>query len=70
MKINEYKGKTVLVVAHGRVVRAFLSILLGTPVAEIFKIKFLNTSVTTLELIDDKFEKRDYNCIKHLEFEE
>jgi broad specificity phosphatase PhoE len=64
--LRKYKGKTILIVAHGRVIRSMVSILLGIPIAEIMKEKFHNTSVTTIELTKGKFQKIDYNCIKHL----
>lgn len=66
-EILRHEGKTVLVVVHGRVIRTFLSILLDIPLKEIMKTKFLNTSVTILELKNGKFEKRDYNSVEHLE---
>jgi broad specificity phosphatase PhoE len=66
-KAMVYKGKTVLLVAHGRIIRAIVSILLGMPIEDMMKIRFLNTSVTILELREGKFEKSEFNSVKHLE---
>lgn len=65
-KFESYKGKTVLIVAHGRIIRAIVGVILNKNIKEMMKTRFLNTSVTTLELKENKYEALDYNCTKHL----
>jgi broad specificity phosphatase PhoE len=64
--LEKYHGKTVLVVSHGRTIRAILHVLLSKPLEGIMKEKFYNTSVTILELKEGKFGVIEYNCAKHL----
>ena len=65
-KLDRYHGKTILIVSHGRFMRAFLSVLLNKHLREIMQEKFWNTSVTIIEL-KEKCEIIKYNCIEHLE---
>ena len=66
-EIYKFKDKTVIVVIHGRVIRVFVSILLNIPIKEVMKTRFLNTSITSFDIDENKCIKQDYNCVKHLE---
>jgi len=58
--IKQHQGKHVLLVAHAGVIRAIISIVLDTPVQNMFNIKVNNACITrihTLHLEDhDKYE--------------
>lgn len=58
--INQHHGKHVLLVAHAGVIRAIISIVLDTPVQNMFNIKVANACVTRIHAFHlddhDKYE--------------
>jgi len=58
--INQHRGKHVLLVAHAGVIRAAISIVLDTPVQNMFNIKVANACITRIRVhhLDqhDKYE--------------
>lgn len=65
-KINEhYKGKKVLLVAHGAVINAILAILSNEEIGS-GKTKLLNTCLSNIDFIQDRWEIKDYNQVAHL----
>ena len=62
------RGGTVLVVAHGRLLRVLLSSLLPDyGLARMHEIRHGNTSVNHLVLCEDTYEARLLNCTAHLD---
>lgn len=54
---REYKGKTVLLVTHGGVVKALASLYFNTPPEEQFKLRTVNTGVLVLEVTGSRGRK-------------
>jgi alpha-ribazole phosphatase len=68
--IKQHHGKNVLLVAHAGVIRAIISIVLDTPVQNIFSIKVANACVTRIRVFHlddhDKYELIFHNGnLKH-----
>jgi uncharacterized phosphatase len=65
-KINElYKGKKVLLVAHGAVIHAILNVLSNGDVG-IKKTPLFNACISNLHYNEDKWHIKDYNQVSHL----
>jgi broad specificity phosphatase PhoE len=64
----KHKGDTVVFVGHGMLFRAFLAVVLGKKPLDVpLMDKLLNTSVTILNIDEDKNHKIVlHNCVKHL----
>lgn len=62
---REYNGKKILLVAHGGVINAILSELsmgeIGTG-----KTKLINTCLSNIDFMEEKWNIRDYNQVGHL----
>ncbi len=66
--IDKHIGKTVLIVTHGGPVRCLLMALHNEPEKNYLKYIHKNTSMTILEISDDrKHNVKVFNCNKHLE---
>lgn len=66
--VAQHPGETVLVVAHGRLLRVLLaSVLAGYGLARMGDIGHANTSVNRLVWTDGRFEAELLNCTVHLE---
>ncbi|MBL7050970.1 histidine phosphatase family protein [Candidatus Woesearchaeota archaeon] len=66
--IDKHLGKTILIVTHGGPVRCLLMTLHKEPEENYKKYIHGNTSMTILEISDDrKHNVRVFNCNKHLE---
>ena len=63
---EQYKGKRVLIVSHGAIIRHTLRKLLPD---EILKNNIDNTALTIINEIEDQWECALFNCTKHLEAE-
>ncbi|WP_404409504.1 histidine phosphatase family protein [Jeotgalibacillus malaysiensis] len=70
-QINEnYPDKNVLLVAHGAVIGAILSMLSGGEIGS-RKTRLINGGITTIDFSEDQWRIRDYNQVEHLsEFSE
>ncbi|MFO1444111.1 histidine phosphatase family protein [Bacillus sp. Bva_UNVM-123] len=65
-KINEsFKGKKVLLVAHGAVINAILAILSNGEIGS-GKTILLNTCISNIHFIQEGWKIKDYNQIAHL----
>lgn len=64
--LKKYKGKTVIIVTHGGVIKLILSILLKMPIEEALKIKPANASVSIIEVGEKESKAHVINCIMHL----
>lgn len=69
--LDRHRGKTILVVTHGRYLRVLLATLLEDYGLErMHEIEHTNTGVNKLTLRDDCFEANLLNCTAHLEASE
>jgi broad specificity phosphatase PhoE len=64
--VNDSKGKTIVVVTHGGVIRALIPKLLGLPKKESFKYDPDNASITIINHKDGKYESNSVNNTEHL----
>ncbi len=62
---NDFKGKKVLLVAHGAVINCILSVLSNGEVGS-GKTKLINACISHLEHIDDMWNIKSYNETSHL----
>lgn len=64
---NTYAGKTVVITCHGGVVDVAFRSLLRLPIAGVFELKTLNTSITSFEQAEPlKWAIERYNDAAHL----
>jgi broad specificity phosphatase PhoE len=65
--LPKYNGKTVLVVSHGGMIKALLSVALNEPIEQAVNYIVPNTAVTILEIKrDHHFEAKLLNSIDHV----
>jgi broad specificity phosphatase PhoE len=64
--LKEYKGKIVLISAHGRVNRMLLAILFNIPLELAVELQQYNTCVNIIEVSEKENKAHLVNCIKHL----
>lgn len=64
--IGLYKGKTVLLVTHGGVVKMLLGILLKKPIEEALELKPANASITIIEIGEKEHIAHLVNSTEHL----
>lgn len=60
---QQHKGKRVLVVSHGSFIKRMVQALVPDPA---YEKSLANTSLTVIELADDKNRCELFNCTKHL----
>ena len=66
--VAKHPGQTVLVVAHGRLLRVLLASLLDEyGLARMHEIEHANTSVNRVRCVDGRFEADLLNCTAHLD---
>lgn len=66
-ELETYKNKTVLVVSHGRIVRAMISLLLKKPLKDVMNSWIENATITEFEIKNGKAELKKIGENKHLE---
>jgi uncharacterized phosphatase len=65
-KINQlYRGKKVLLVAHGAVINTLLAQFSNGEIGS-GKTKLVNACISNIELINDEWKIKDFNQIGHL----
>jgi uncharacterized phosphatase len=65
-KINQlYRGKKVLLVAHGAVINTILAQFSNGEIGS-GKTKLVNACISNIEFINDEWKIKDYNQIGHL----
>ncbi|MBI2327779.1 histidine phosphatase family protein [Candidatus Curtissbacteria bacterium] len=64
--IGKNEGQTVLVITHGGTIRALFHILKNVNREKSLDLKFHNTSLTTLKMVDGRVEEELINDISHL----
>lgn len=62
---GKYGDKKVLVVAHGAIIGAILSMLSGGEIGS-RKTRLINGGITTIDFAEDQWRIREYNQVEHL----
>ncbi|MDI6721507.1 MAG: histidine phosphatase family protein [Candidatus Aenigmarchaeota archaeon] len=67
MLLEEYAGKTVVIVTHGTFNRVFLSVVGHASIEKAHELEQKNTCVNVIEIVRGKPVIKLVNCTKHLE---
>lgn len=65
--VEKHEGKTIAIVAHGAIIRAILTAVLGMPVKNVWKIRQDNTAVNLVRYDGDMVNVELMNSTFHLE---
>ena len=65
--VEKHEGKTIAIVAHGAIIRAILTAVLGMPVKNVWKIRQDNTAVNLVRFDGDMVNVELMNSTFHLE---
>lgn len=65
--LKKHDCRSVLVVAHGGIIRTMFSILLNKPLKDAMTMWLDNTSVTEIDINNGKAELKRFNVLEHLE---